>query len=321
MINTALTELLGIEHPLLAAPMAGVAGGALAAAVSGAGGFGLIGGGYGDRNWLAEQTATLDCSRLGIGFITWRLAEEPALLDVALAAKPRAILLSFGDVQPFAAKIRASDALFIAQVQTLGAACAARDAGADIIVAQGTEAGGHGGARATLPLVPAVVDAVAPLPVVAAGGIADGRGLAAALMLGASGVMMGTRFYCSAESLAPAAAKARAVAGSGDHTIRTSVFDVLREYDWPAAYNLRTLANTMTARFGTRLDELHADAAAQAAKFNAAVANGDYDIAAVIAGEALDLVGDVPGAAEIVRQIIREATACLANPTHFTVIT
>jgi len=321
MINTALTELLGIEHPLLAAPMAGVAGGALAAAVSDAGGFGLIGGGYGDRNWLAEQTRALDCTRLGIGFITWRLAEEPALLDVALAAKPRAILLSFGDVAPFAAKIRASAALFVAQVQTLAAACAARDAGADVIVAQGTEAGGHGGTRATLPLVPAIVDAVAPLPVVAAGGIADGRGLAAALMLGASGVMMGTRFYCSAESLAPDAAKARAVAGSGDHTTRTSVFDVLRRYDWPAPYNLRTLANAMTSRFGTRLEELRADETAQMAKFNAAVANGDYDIAAVIAGEALDLVGNVPTAGEIVTQTIRDATACLTNPVHFTVQT
>lgn len=321
MINTALTQLLGIEHPLLAAPMAGVAGGALAAAVSGAGGFGLIGGGYGDRNWLAEQTRTIDCSGLGIGFITWRLAEDPELLEVALAARPRAILLSFGDVAPFAAKISASEALFIAQVQTLDAACAARDAGADIIVAQGTEAGGHGGARATLPLVPAIVDAVDPLPVVAAGGIADGRGLAAALVLGASGAMMGTRFYCCAESLAPAAAKSRAVAGSGDHTTRTSVFDVLRRYDWPAPYNLRTLANAMTARFGSRLDELRADAAAQTAKFDAAVANGDYDIAAVIAGEALDLVGDVPTAAEIVGRTIRDATESLTNPTHFTVQT
>lgn len=321
MISTALTELLGIKHPLLAAPMAGVAGGALAAAVSGAGGFGLIGGGYGDRDWLTEQIGALDCTRLGIGFITWRLAEDPGLLDVALTARPRAILLSFGDVQPFAAKIVASDALFMAQVQTLAAACAARDAGADVIVAQGTEAGGHGGARATLPLVPAIVDAVAPLPVVAAGGIADGRGLAAALMLGASGAMMGTRFYCSAESLAPAVAKSRAVAGGGDHTTRTSVFDVLRRYDWPAPYNLRTLANAMTARFSSRLDELRADEAAQVAKFNAAVADGNYDVAAVIAGEALDLVGDVPTAAEIVARTIRDATASLANPTHFTVQT
>lgn len=319
MINTALTELLGIEHPLLAAPMAGVAGGALAAAVSDAGGLGLIGGGYGDRNWLAEQTRALDCTRVGIGFITWRLNEDPALLDVALAAKPRAILLSFGDVAPFAAKIRASESLCIAQVQTLAAACAARDAGVDIIVAQGTEAGGHGGARATLPLVPATVDAVAPLPVVAAGGIADGRGLAAALMLGASGVMMGTRFYCSAESLAPEAAKSRAVAGGGDQTTRTAVFDVLRNYHWPASYNLRTLANVMTARFGSRLDELRADEAAQVATFNAAVANGNYDIAAVIAGEAVDLVDDVPTAAAIVRQTIRDAIACLKHPTHFTV--
>ena len=319
MINTALTDLLGITHPLLAAPMAGVAGAALASAVSEAGGFGLIGGGYGDRSWLMAQTQQRDCANLGIGFITWRLAEDPALLDVALAAQPRAILLSFGDVRPFAGKISANGALLIAQVQSLAAACAAAEAGADVIVAQGTEAGGHGGARATLPLVPAIVDAVAPLPVVAAGGIADGRGLAAALMLGASGAMMGTRFYCSAESSAPEAAKLRAVAASGDNTTRTSVFDVLRQYDWPAPYNLRTVANAMTSRFGGRLDELRLDEAAQIAKFNTAVANGDYDIAAVIAGEALYLVRDVPSAAEIVTQTIREATACLKQPAHFTV--
>ncbi|MGR9089420.1 MAG: NAD(P)H-dependent flavin oxidoreductase [Gammaproteobacteria bacterium] len=319
MIQTALTQLLGITHPLLAAPMAGVAGGALARAVSGAGGFGLIGGGYGDRNWLAQQTQQLDCSNLGIGFITWRLAENPELLDVALAAQPRAILLSFGDVRPFAGKITASGALLLAQVQSLEAARAGADAGADVIVAQGTEAGGHGGARATLPLVPAIVDAVAPLPVVAAGGIADGRGLAAALMLGASGAMMGTRFYCSSESLAPEAAKSRAVAASGDDTSRTSVFDVLRQYDWPAPYKLRTVANAMTAQFGGRLDDLRRDEAAQVAQFNAAVANDDYAVAAVIAGEALDLVGDVPAAAEIVTQTIREATACLMHPAHFTV--
>lgn len=319
MINTALTKLLGITHPLLAAPMAGVAGGELAAAVSGAGGFGLIGGGYGDRNWLAEQTQGVDCTNLGIGFITWRLADDPGLLDVALAAQPRAIALSFGDVQAFAGRIAASGTLLIAQVQTLAAARAAADAGADVIVAQGTEAGGHGGARATLPLVPAIVDAVGPLPVVAAGGIADGRGLAAALMLGASGAMMGTRFYCSAESLAPEAAKSSAVAASGDETIRTSVFDVLRNYNWPAPYLLRTVANTMTSRFGTRLEDLRGDQAAQVEKFNAAVANGDYEVAAVIAGEALDLVGDVPAAADIVTQTIREATACLTHHGHFTV--
>ena len=108
-------------------------------------------------------------------------------------------------------------------------------AGADIIVAQGTEAGGHGGGRSTLPLVPAVVDMIArsgrDVPVVAAGGIADGRGLAAALMLGADGVLMGTRFYVASEALASSAAKARIVAASGDDTVRTTVFDIARGYD------------------------------------------------------------------------------------------
>jgi len=319
MITTALTALLGVTHPILAAPMAGVTGIALARAVSDAGGFGIVGGGYGDRGWLAEQTDDADCSLLGIGFITWRLADNPALLEMALDRRPKAILLSFGDVQPFVTQIKSGSALCIAQVQSLEDARAAADAGADVIVAQGTEAGGHGGARATLPLVPAVVDAVSPLPVVAAGGIGDGRGLAAALMLGAAGVMMGTRFYCSAESLAPNAAKLRAVESGGDQTIRSSVFDVLRGYDWPAPYKLRTIANAMTTRFGSGLDALNREKAAQTGIFERAISAEDFDIAAVIAGEALDLVGDVPGAADIVARTVEQAVACLRQPTHFSV--
>lgn len=319
IINTALTKLLGIAHPIMLAPMAGIAGAALARAVSDAGGFGIVGGGYGDAEWLGQQLHEVDCSNLGIGFITWRLMENPSLLDTALAFAPKAIFLSFGDIAKFAPKIKASDALLIVQVQSLADALAAARAGADIIVAQGTEAGGHGGARATLPLVPAVVDQVAPIPVVAAGGIGDGRGLAAALHLGACGVVMGTRFYCSKESLAPAAAKARAMASDGDATTRSSVFDVLREYDWPAPYNLRTLANTMTAEFGGELKSLHADKAQQIERFKNAIASADFDIAAVIAGEALDFVRDCPKAAVIIDKTVQEAVAVLQHPQHFSV--
>jgi nitronate monooxygenase len=170
-----------------------------------------------------------------------------------------------------------------------------------------------------LPLVPAVVDAVAPIPVVAAGGIADGRGLAAALMLGASGVVMGTRFYCTRESLAPEPAKARAVASSGDNTVRSSVFDVLRGYDWPPPFNLRTLANRMTTQFGGELDDLRRDKARQIQRYEQSVARADYDVAAVIAGEALDLVHDIPSAAAVVAHTVREAIEQLSKPANFTI--
>jgi nitronate monooxygenase len=202
-IATPLTKVLGITHPILLGPMDLIAGARLVKAVSLAGGFGILGGGYGERTWLEQETAKLGDLRapFGIGFITWSLAKRPELLDVALAARPAAIMLSFGDPAPFAARIKAAGARLICQVQDETMARQALAAGADILIAQGTEAGGHGASRTTVDLVPAIVDlAAGRVNVVAAGGIADGRGLAAMLMLGASGVLLGTRFYASQEA-------------------------------------------------------------------------------------------------------------------------
>lgn len=321
MINSRFTELLGVEHPIALAPMAGVAGGALASAVSEAGGFGILGGGYGDERWLIRELENIDSSNIGIGFITWRLEEQPQLLSIALEFEPRAIFLSFGEIGRFAPTIRASRCLFIAQVQSIEDARIAADCGVDVVVAQGTEAGGHGSQRSTLPLVPAIVDAVDPIPVLAAGGIGDGRGLAAALMLGAAGIVMGTRFYCSIESMAPSGAQARAMAATGDQTTRSSVFDVLRQYQWPAPYNLRTLENRLTTRYADRLADLNTKKIEEIERFEKAVSNGDYDLAAVIVGEAIDFVNDQPSADEIVNRTIGEAIAALRRPSNFSVST
>ncbi|MEY9709498.1 IMP dehydrogenase/GMP reductase [Bradyrhizobium elkanii] len=193
-ISTELTARLGIEHPILLAPMDTIAGSGLVKAVSDAGGFGILGGGYGDKTRLQTETAKLKgfAKPFGIGFITWSLARQPELIDIALEARPRAVMLSFGDPAPFAPKIKAAGALLICQVQSEEMAQQALDCGADILIAQGTEAGGHGASRTTLDIVPAIIDfAARRVPVVAAGGIADGRGLAAMMMLGASGVLMG----------------------------------------------------------------------------------------------------------------------------------
>src|SRR6202011_4487496 len=220
-ITTPLTSLLGITHPILSAPMDVMAGARLAAAVSAAGGFGILGGGYGDRAWLEQETAKLAGTSVpfGIGFITWSLAKRPELLDVALEAEPRAIMLSFGDPKPFAPRIKSAGALLICQVQNEDMARQALDAGADILVAQGTEAGGHGASRTTVDIVPAIVDlAAGHVPVVAAGGIADGRGLAAMMMLGASGVLVGTRFYASVEADGAEEAKQRIRAANSGET-------------------------------------------------------------------------------------------------------
>ena len=204
-MTTRLTKRLGLRHPVLSAPMAFVAGGKLASAVTKAGGLGFIGGGYGDADWLDEQFRVADNTQVGCGFITWSLANAPHLLDQVLERKPSSIFLSFGDPVPFASKIDAADVLLICQVQTIEGAKRAIDAGAKLIIAQGAEAGGHAATRSTFPLVPEVADLLTTCSpdtlLCAAGGVADGRGLAAALMLGADGVLVGSRFSACEEAL------------------------------------------------------------------------------------------------------------------------
>lgn len=309
--SNRVTALLGIEHPVLLAPMDYVSDGKLASAVSKAGGLGLIGGGYGDEPWLEREFVAAGNTRVGCGFITWSLAKNPALLDRALDHAPAAIMLSFGEVGPFAGKIRAAGTKLICQVQTLKQAREAAAAGADIIVAQGTEAGGHGAARGTMTLVPEVVDALPNVPVIAAGGIADGRGLAAVLMLGAEGVLMGTRFYASQEASAHAEAKRRIVAGTGDDTLRSIVFDISRQNVWPAPYNGRVMRNAHAEKWFGREAELTQTIETEAPRYAAARAAGDFDTAAVIAGESLGLIRDLPGAADIVTRTVAQAESLL----------
>lgn len=305
--------MLGIEHPILLAPMAMVSGGKLAAAVSRAGGLGLIGGGYGDADFLEEQFSLARGHTVGVGFITWSLAKKPSLLDLALSYHPAAVMLSFGDMTPFAKKIHSTDALLIAQVQTVAQAIEAKNLGADLVVAQGSEAGGHGSLRATLPLVPAVVDQMQDTPVIAAGGIADGRGLAASLALGACGVLMGSRFYVSEESLAAETAKQIANRSSGDETVRSQVFDRLRGFEWPAPYQLRTLPNRSTVQWHDRMAALEKVLDTERVGFKQAVDQQDYNRAPVIVGEAVDLINRSQPAEHIVRDCIKEAVARLQS--------
>lgn len=308
MIVTALTEMFGLQHPIVLAPMGGVSGGHLAATVSNAGGLGLVGGGYGDPAWLRTELSRVKEGTeqpWGVGLITWSV--DRSLVDLVLGYQPHAVMLSFGDPRPYASAIKSAGCKLVCQVQGLAEAKLAQDTGADIIVAQGTEGGGHGGQRATLPLVPAVVDAVAPIPVVAAGGIADGRGLAAALMLGAHGALIGTRFYASAEALGPDRAKQRLVAARGNETARTRVFDIVRSYAWPTTYPGRALRNRFMERWDGCESDLEAALEAERAPYQAAARDGDYDTAVVWAGEVVDLIKSVEGAAALVAQIGAEA--------------
>jgi nitronate monooxygenase len=315
-MKTRLTEFFGIEHPIVSAPMALISGGRLAAAVTSAGGLGLIGGGYGDSDWLAREFGLAEGVRVGCGFITWSLARQPELLDETLERKPATIMLSFGDLQPFADRIHAAGVPLIAQVQTLDHARQALDAGAEILVAQGGEAGGHGmTVRSTFTLVPDVVDLAAERApdtlVLAAGGVADGRGLAAALTLGADGVLVGTRFWASPEALVSPRAQQRAITAGGDDTYRTRVYDVVRRLDWPPEYNERTLGNPFVDGWHGNEAELLAALPDAVATYEAAVAAEDFDVAAMFVGEAIGRVDDVRPAAEIVAAMADEADRIL----------
>ncbi len=319
-ISTPLTTLLGVRHPILSAPMDVIAGARLTRAVSEAGGFGILGGGYGERSWLEAETAKLKkfSGVFGIGFITWSLAKQPELLDIALAAKPRAIMLSFGDPKPFAPRIKSAGASLICQVQNEAMAQQALDAGADILVAQGSEAGGHGASRTTIDVVPAIIDLVAGrVPVAAAGGIADGRGLAAMMMLGASGVLLGTRFYASVECDGAEEAKQRICAATSGNSVRGIIFDLSRNNVWPAPFTGRCLINDHARRWIGREVELLQNVKQVAADYAVAKAAGNFDIAAVIAGEAVGLIHDIPTVAEIVGRIVTEAEQILLGRRNF----
>lgn len=315
-MRTSFTGLVPVRHPIVLAPMGGAAGGALAAAVSEGGGLGLVGGGSGDRDWLDRELSivTERTSRTGapwgVGFLSW--AAQVAAVEHALTYRPAAVLLSFGDPAPFIPAIRAAGALLMIQVTDVDEARRAVALGADVIVAQGGESGGHGAARGlgTLPFVPVVVDLAGPIPVLAAGGIADGRGVAAALVLGAAGAALGTRFLATQEALVdPAAAKA-ILAARGADTERSRVLDIARGAPWPARYTARTLGHPFLDRWRERPGELAADPGARA-EYAAGVADGTLPPTPVWAGQGVDLITDLPAAADLVGVLAAQADQAL----------
>ena len=311
-LTTAFTASLGIRHPIALAPMGGSAGGALAAAVSSGGGLGLVGGGRGDRAWLERELALVTgqtAEPWGIGFLSWAVDVETVAW--ALEYEPSALMLSFGDPGPFAQRVRDAGVTLIVQVTDLDEARRALDVGADVIVAQGGEAGGHGGSRGTLPFVPAVVDLASPTPVLAAGGIADGRGLAAALVLGGAGALLGTRFQASLEALVPPEVTKALLDGRAEDTERSRVLDIARGASWPERYTARVLRNEFLDRWRDREEELRHDTDAQR-EYRAAAARGDLDVVSVWAGEALDLITTAGSAADIVTDLAAEAERALA---------
>src|SRR5690348_951296 len=322
-IRTRLTERWEIAHPIVCAPMALVAGGELAAAVTRAGGLGIVGGGYagalgGEPDLDAELVRAKEKGgKFGVGFITWALERSPKTLTAALKHQPFCVFLSFGDARPFAKEIREAGAKLICQVQFLAQIEMALEAGADAVVAQGAEAGGHGATRATLPFVPEAADYLKKHSpetlLLAAGGIADGRGLAAALMLGADAVVVGTRFWASAEALTPKSHTDKAIEVTGDGTIRTKALDALRGVPWPREYSFRFLKNKLSEEWTDRESEAFRKFGTLATKYAHAREQNDLDTIAVVCGEAVGLLRDRPPAASVVTSMVTEAANVLRN--------
>ncbi len=316
MIHTRICDLFGIDHPVISAPMAGTATAELVIAVSEAGGLGMIGGTTGNNpDWLREQIRLVRARThkpFGVGFISSFPGLE-RLVQIAIDERVPVISHSFADPTPYVAGAHAAGIKVIAQVQKVAHARRAALAGVDVIAAQGTEAGGHTGNIGTLPLVPAVIDVVGDIPVVAAGGIADGRGLAAVLMLGAEGVWLGSRFVASNEAAAAEWRKQRAVEAGSDDTILTKVYDLISDAPFPMDIGDRVLTNGFASAWHGHDQQVIEQRKKLQDQWNAADRASDPNVSRVQVGNATGLIFSVEPAGEIVRRIVGEAETILRS--------
>ena len=306
MIRTWLTERFDLTVPVVGAPMAGPGEGRLAAAVSAAGGLGMVGVNSGrDAGWVAEQAtiARGEAGRpFGFGLMAWALEDNPRQLDAVVAERPALVSVSFGPFERYVAPLREAGSTVTTQVGNVDEARRALDAGVDLLVVRGAEAGGHGRDDvATLPLLQAVLD-LADVPVLAAGGIATARGLAAVLAAGAVGGWVGTALLGCTEAGNSAAARARLLAADETGTAYGRVFDIALGLGWPREYGGRGLRNTYFDRWQQRLGELADDADARE-ELRAAQAAGDYDTAYLYAGQGVGLLDRERPVAEVLAEL------------------
>lgn len=319
MLTTRICSLLGIDFPIINAPMAGTATAELAVAVSKAGAFGMIGSGLDpDPSWLKDQIqAVREKTDLpfGVGFISSATGLDK-VIEAALDAKVTAVSHSFADPTPFIRQAQGSGVKVFAQVQTMFDARKAIEAGADLIIAQGSEAGGHTSQMGTLSFVRAVVKIAGDIPVVAAGGIADGAGLAAALMLGAEGAWMGTRFVASMEWAGPEWAKGQVIIADADDTILTKVYDLVTGAPFPMEVGDRVISNSFTDTWHGREAEMMARKSELNEDVATANAAGDATTAPVRAGTASGLIRSIEPASYILREIMSQAEDILRNRTQ-----
>ncbi len=317
MLNTRATELLHIRHPIVLGGMAGHTGPSMVAAVSNAGGLGVQGCAVRTADEiakLADEIRGLTDQPFGLNLLLFRA--DDAAIDSVLAARPAVFSTAWAfpeqDLQTVFSRAHEVGAQVMHMVPAVEEAVRAAEAGADLVVAQGTEAGGHAGLISTMVLVPLVVRAVAPLPVLAAGGIATGPGLAAALALGAEGAMLGTRFLATLEAPIQEGHKESVVASDGHNTLLTEVPDIAGGFPWPGAY-ARVARNQFIEDWSGREGELRYRRAEVHERTRSARAANDSDHYALYMGQSAGLVDNIGPAAEVINQIIKEAEDVLAH--------
>ncbi|MDH4076158.1 MAG: nitronate monooxygenase [Acidimicrobiia bacterium] len=316
-LHTRFTDMFGLRYPVMAAPMAFHSGSTLAAAVSAAGAMGSFSGThpFKDPDWILTEIATVQTATsqpFAVGFITPFLPFTEALFDAALTTRPTVVAFSFGDPGPWAAKARAAGSRVICQVQTYNDAALAVAAGADVLVAQGTEAGGHTGTMGLLPLLTGIVARYPDVPVLAAGGIADGRSLAAALIAGADGVSLGTALLATPEAVEVHQLRKQLIIDSdGSDTIFTRVYDIASGLPWPAGIGERVRRNRFTDEWTERETELRAKPNKPPLSTNPFETTPDPDTDSILYGQSAGFVNTIRPAADVIHSLCDDADAIL----------
>jgi nitronate monooxygenase/enoyl-[acyl-carrier protein] reductase II len=317
MIRTPLCDLLGIEHPVIQAGMGPYGSAGLAAAVSNAGGLGTVSTftrRVDDTRRQLAQVQDLTSLPFAVNHVVQAVDEETFALG--LAAHPKLVSFALADPGDFVKRAHDAGALVMLQVTTVRQAVEAAERGVDIIIAQGGEAGGYGGVVSTLTLLPQVVDAVGPVPVVAAGGIFDGRGLAAALVLGGAGVNLGTRFLASAEAPISDAYKQVIIGAASEDAIKVEALNDINPVG-NAGFGtvLRAIKTPFIEEWQANRDEARRDAEGLGQRILEALRSGAHDVLPT-AGQTAGGIRDVPTSAEIVRRLVADAEEALRAGTR-----
>jgi enoyl-[acyl-carrier protein] reductase II len=316
MLHTALCALAGIDVPVIQAGMSIFTSPSLAAAVSNAGGLGSLGAWQRSEEQLRlDLRALRDATERPFAVNHVVPALDPEGFEVTLEFAPAVVSFALDDAGELMKRARDSGSLVMQQVTTVQQAERAAEHGADILVAQGGEAGGYGGTVSTMALVPQVVDAVRPVPVVAAGGIADGRGLAAALVLGAAGVNVGTRFLASEESPAAEVWKRAILASASEEWLQFDFVNDIRPSPGTLGYGtrLRARRTEFTDRWQQRREDVRRDPGPALSEMATAAAAGKLEELIIVGGQSSGLVGELARAADIVQQLVSEAEGVLAR--------